>query len=59
MKVIYWAKPVPSRQVDWEAIPDDYEPGDPIGYGATREAAIAALNEQLAEIAADQPPEGY
>ncbi len=43
----YWAKPIPLRQFDWEAVTDNYEGGDPIGYGATEEAAISDLQEKL------------
>jgi hypothetical protein len=40
--------PIPSRQFDWTAIDDDtYEAGAPIGFGATEEAAIADLLEQI------------
>ncbi len=41
--------PIPLRSFDWTAVTDDYEPGAPIGYGATEDAAIADLQEQLAE----------
>jgi len=44
----YWAKPIPVRQFDWTAVDDDtYEPGCPVGYGATEAEAIADLREQL------------
>lgn len=36
-------KPMPARGFDWCATFDGYEPGDPMGYGATKEAAIADL----------------
>lgn len=39
--------PIPIRDVDWSAVTDDYEPGHPIGRGATEEEAIADLKEQL------------
>jgi hypothetical protein len=46
----YWQKPVPSNEFDWQAIDDNtYEPGCPIGYGATEQAAIDNLMEQLDE----------
>ena len=35
--------PIPVRQFDWCATYEDYEGGDPMGYGETREAAIADL----------------
>lgn len=44
----FWAKPIPLRQFDWTAVSDDYEPGQPIGYGATEQEAIADLQEQFA-----------
>jgi hypothetical protein len=39
----YWPKPIPLRQFDWSAVTDDYEPGDPIGYGRTEAEAINDL----------------
>ena len=39
----YWAKPIPLRQFDWEAVTDNYDLGSPIGYGATEQEAIADL----------------
>lgn len=42
-----WRKPIPTDRFDWSAITDDYEPGDPIGFGATEAEAIADLEEQL------------
>lgn len=51
MRVTYWAKPIPLRQFDWEATEDDYEGGDPIGFGATCEEAIADLQQLIAERA--------
>ena len=35
--------PIPYRGADWSAVRDDYEPGDPIGHGATEADAIADL----------------
>lgn len=40
------------RLFDWSAITDDYDGGDPIGYGVTEEAAIDDLLDQLREYAA-------
>ena len=37
----YWPKPFPLRQFDWSATDDNYEPGCPIGYGASEAEAIA------------------
>lgn len=42
----YNPKPMPARGFDWCATFDDYEPGDPMGYGATKEAAIADLHAE-------------
>lgn len=39
--------PIPVRNWDWEAVLDGYEPGDPIGCGATEDAAIADLLDAL------------
>jgi hypothetical protein len=49
-----WAKPIPIRDFDWCATLDDYDGApdagpQPIGYGATEEAAIADLKMQLEE----------
>jgi hypothetical protein len=35
--------PIPIRTCDWQAVRDDYEPGDPIGHGATEAEAIEDL----------------
>lgn len=45
----FWMKPIPPRQFDWSAVDDNYEPGCPIGYGATEYEAIADLLEQMEE----------
>jgi hypothetical protein len=47
MKIVtdYWPKPIPLRCFDWTACSDDYEPGMPVGYGATEAEAIADLLE--------------
>lgn len=53
MKIVteYVYPPIPDRSCDWSAIDDDtYDgPGCPIGWGATKEAAIADLMEQIEE----------
>lgn len=42
--------PVADRSCDWCAYDDDtYEPGGPVGWGATEEEALAALKEALAQ----------
>lgn len=38
--------PIPIRQFDWAAYVDGHEDGV-VGYGPTREAAVADLYEQL------------
>ena len=35
--------PIPTRCFDWSATRDGYEPGDPIGVGATELQAIEDL----------------
>lgn len=35
--------PIPIRQFDWRATYAGYEPGDPMGYGATEAEAMADL----------------
>lgn len=39
--------PIPLRHFDWSAHFEGYEPGDPLGHGATKADAIAALREAL------------
>ena len=40
--------PIPDRNFDWCAVDDDtYEPGCPIGWGPTEEAAIADLMQEI------------
>jgi len=47
IQATYDPPPIPVRHFDWHAIrPDNYEPGMPIGYGATRYQAINDLLEQ-------------
>lgn len=45
----YAPPPIPDRNYDWSAVDDEsYDgPDSPIGRGATKEAAIADLMEQL------------
>ena len=42
--------PIPLRQFDWSAVTDNYEPGHPVGYGETKQAAIDDLLDQLEDI---------
>ena len=37
--------PISDRRYDWDAIREDYDEGDPIGYGATKQEAIDNLIE--------------
>ena len=53
----HWAKPIPVRHFDWEAVTDDYD-GAPdsstrnqIGYGTTEQEAIDDLKRLLQEEA--------
>lgn len=41
--------PIPIRQFDWCATFDGYEPGEPIGWGATEAEAIADLLDNHGE----------
>lgn len=52
----YDPKPIPDRRFDWSAVTDDYggEESEPIGYGATEQAAILDLQEQLDEREAEK-----
>ena len=49
IRVYYDPKPDPNESHDWVAYFDSYEPGEPIGYGATRAGAIAALLLEVAD----------
>lgn len=42
----YVHPPIPIRDHDWSAYRDGYEGGDPIGWGVTKEDAIADLKQQ-------------
>lgn len=50
IRTSYDYPPIPWRDFDWSAVEDDYEPGRPIGRGATEQAAIENLKQQLAEL---------
>ena len=39
--------PIPLRDFDWQAYEPGYEPGDALGHGATEQAAIDDLLDQL------------
>lgn len=57
----FWMKPIPIRTMDWQAVTDDYDPGEPdedgtyhgggpIGYGSTEVEAIADLMALLGDV---------
>jgi hypothetical protein len=41
--------PIPIRNMDWSAVTDNYEPGEPIGHGPTEADAVMDLFIQIAE----------
>ena len=41
--------PIPTRNCDWQATLDNYEPGEPIGLGPTEADAVYDLYVQIAE----------
>ncbi len=43
----YSPPPIPIRGFDWVATFEDYEGGEPIGYGETEEEAVLDLKEQV------------
>jgi hypothetical protein len=43
----YDCPPIPDRRWDYSATVDGYEPGDPVGHGATKDEAKFDLLEQL------------
>lgn len=45
VETTYVHPPIPDRNMDWEAVFDDYEPGDLIGRGPTESDAIYNLVE--------------
>jgi hypothetical protein len=49
----YDPPPIPVRKFDWSAVLDTYDAGDPIGWGRTRDEAVADLEEQLTDLACD------
>lgn len=64
IETTYWAKPIPLREFDWLATREGWEPGLPIGHGATEQDAIEHLimnegdeDEQLYQESADDDPE--
>ena len=51
MKIVtdFWLKPIPMRNFDWAAVSNNYEPGDPVGYGATKKEAIKDYLEKIGD----------
>ena len=48
IKTYFEYPPIPIRDFDWCAYDEDtYEPGCPIGWGPTEEAAIADLMQEI------------
>lgn len=47
----YIYPPIPVRSFDWQATGDGYEPGCPIGHGATEREAIEDLLDQMEDAA--------
>lgn len=47
--------PIPTTAYDWSATLDDYEPGHPIGWGATEAGAIRDLEAQIEEDGSSCP----
>lgn len=54
----YDPKPIPSRNMDWTAVTDNYDcdcdqdgyfSTDPMGFGATEQEAIEDLQEMIAD----------
>lgn len=45
--------PIPARVLDWSAVTDNYEPGHPVGHGATEQEAIDDLLDQLEDLTND------
>ena len=45
----YYYPPIPIRDYDWSAVREDYDEGDFIGYGKTKQDAIDDLICQESE----------
>jgi len=50
----YDPKPIPTRNHDWSAVLDNYEPGEPIGHGPTEADAVMDLYIQIEERESDE-----
>ncbi len=46
----FWAKPIPDRRFDWQAIEDGTEESGPVGNGRTEAEALADLAQHFDEI---------
>ena len=58
----YIKPPIPTRDNDWQAVLDNYEPGEPIGYGPTEADAVCSLYIEIAQREDEQQfefAEGY
>lgn len=49
INVVQVNPPIPSRNFDYVATRDNYDEGDPVGYGATEQEAIDNLIEAEGE----------
>ena len=47
--------PIPTRAIDWSAYPTEYDLGDPVLSGPTREAVMAEVDRWWEEEAEDYP----
>ena len=47
--ISYDHPPIPVRDHDYSAVLEGYEPGDPVGRGATAQRAVGELMDQLEE----------
>ena len=47
IRTTYIAPPIPIRNFDWQATLSDYDAGDPVGHGSTRDESIDDLLDQV------------
>ena len=50
IRVTYDPPPVPTNYYDYNAVTEDYEPENPIGYGRTAQAALNDLLDQIGNV---------
>lgn len=50
IKTRYDTLPIPSKDYDWSAVRENWDLGEPIGYGATEKEAINNLLELEEEL---------